>query len=217
MTETTSSQWNWMNETTSSQWNLDVSWLSICSFSHGCAQRGVVLIAAHDSRVAALAFSPAGDKIATASEKVCLAVVLFLISTATMYMCVCVGGGGGVQRIVWPLMVGFFNICTDINACDCTHLLHKHHQKVCTQGEKTLRNRTCISSTPDPAHNQLSYKNSDIQILCCCCCWIPCPWRILLFCQCTVNVFCTGNSHTCIWTSGCSQALRVPTWSQEVR
>ena len=65
--------------------------MSVCSFSHGCAQRGVVLIAAHDSRVAALAFSPAGDKIATASEKVCLALVLFLISTATM--CVCVGGG----------------------------------------------------------------------------------------------------------------------------
>ena len=81
-----------------SLWNLDVSWLSLCSFSHGCAQRGVVLIAAHDSRVAALAFSPAGDKIATASEKVCLALVLFLISTATMCVCVCFGGGGGPEN-----------------------------------------------------------------------------------------------------------------------
>ena len=44
-----------------------------------------MLIAAHDSRVAALAFSPAGDKIATASEKVCARLVNDkLVSAASM-------------------------------------------------------------------------------------------------------------------------------------
>ena len=77
-------------------------------------------------------------------------------------MCVC-GGGGGDHRIVWLLMVGLFNICTDVNACDCTQLLHKHYQKVCTQGEKKPPEELNLyQQHPRPSNNQLSYKNSDI-------------------------------------------------------
>ena len=50
------------------------------------------MFSAHDGRLAALTFSPAGDQIATASEKVCMIPILlcqlqsyFILTTADKY------------------------------------------------------------------------------------------------------------------------------------
>ena len=38
-----------------------------------------------------------------------------------------------VQTVVWLPGFGVFNVQTDVDACDCTQWLHKHHYRVCTE------------------------------------------------------------------------------------
>ena len=37
-----------------------------------------------------------------------------------------------VQTMVWLLVFGFFNVHTDVDACDCTRGLYGHRKRVCT-------------------------------------------------------------------------------------
>ena len=38
-----------------------------------------------------------------------------------------------IQTKVWLPMLGIFNMCIDVNACDYTWGLHKHPKRVCTE------------------------------------------------------------------------------------
>ena len=62
-----------------------------------------------------------------------------------------------VQTKIWLLVLGIFNVRTDVNACDCTRGLCGHRKRVCTESrlwEKNPiaapRNRTCLSGVPVP-------------------------------------------------------------------
>ena len=59
---------------------------------------------------------------------------------------------------------GIFNVCTDVNACDCTRGCTDTRKRVCTESwlweEKSLAapgNRTCVSGVTVRCSNQLSY------------------------------------------------------------
>ena len=38
-----------------------------------------------------------------------------------------------VQTKVWLPVLGLFNICLDVNVCDCTQGLYGHHKRACTK------------------------------------------------------------------------------------
>ena len=38
-----------------------------------------------------------------------------------------------VQTVVWLPVFRIFNVCTDVDACDCTWGLHGHRKRVCTE------------------------------------------------------------------------------------
>ena len=37
------------------------------------------------------------------------------------------------QWLLWLPVFGIFNVCTDVNACDCTWRLYGHRKRVCTE------------------------------------------------------------------------------------
>ena len=51
-----------------------------------------------------------------------------------------------VQTMVWLPVFGFFNVRTDVDACDCTRGLYGHRQKVGT-GKLTGRKISCRTGT----------------------------------------------------------------------
>ena len=40
-----------------------------------------------------------------------------------------------VQTVVWLPVFGNFNVCTDVDACDCTQGLYGHRKRVCTESD----------------------------------------------------------------------------------
>ena len=46
------------------------------------------------------------------------------LSVCVVYSC--------VQTVVWLPVSGIFNVCTDIEACDCTWGLYRHPERVYT-------------------------------------------------------------------------------------